>query len=87
MFMAFTPPDFAAHLAELQQRLQTLTQTMSQADRSQLVQTLLAGLADRFELVRQEEFEGQRRQLERAMEQIARLEARLIQLEAGQTSG
>jgi BMFP domain-containing protein YqiC len=85
--MALSPPDFAAHLAELQQRLQALSQTMTQADRNQLLQTLISGVADRFELVRQDEFDAQRRQLQRALEQIAQLEARLAQLESGQTLG
>lgn len=75
------PPDLTAALADLQQRLQALTQAMTQADKNQVVQTLLAGLADRFELVRREEIEAQQRQLQRATEQIAQLEARLAGLE------
>lgn len=80
--MKATSSDFAAHLAELQQRLQSLTQAMTQADRSKVVQALLSGLADRFELVLREDLQAQTRQLERATEQIAQLEARLALLES-----
>jgi len=74
--------DFAAHLADLQQRVQALTQAMTQADKSQFVQALLAGIAERFELVRQEDLEALNRQLQRACDQIEQLEARLAGLES-----
>ncbi|MEY2776562.1 MAG: Membrane fusogenic [Pseudomonadota bacterium] len=83
--MKMPGPDLTEHLAELQQRLSALTQAMSQADKSQFVQSLLAGLAERFELVRREDFEAQHRQLQRALEQLAQLEARLARLESSQT--
>ncbi|NBV88890.1 MAG: accessory factor UbiK family protein [Betaproteobacteria bacterium] len=77
--------DLLSQIAEFQQRLQGLLQSMSQSDRSQFLQTLVSGFADRFDLARQEEIDAQRRQIERAQEQIAALEARLARLEADQT--
>ncbi len=48
------------------------------------VRALLASFLDRFDLVTREDFEVQKRVLERAQARIGELESRVGQLEAGQ---
>ena len=47
---------------------------------------LLTGAFDRLDLVTREEFDVQRRVLERSREKLARLEARVAELESGSGS-
>ncbi len=51
------------------------------------VRALLASFLDRFDLVTREDFEVQKRVLERAYARIGELESRLGQLEAGEAKG
>jgi BMFP domain-containing protein YqiC len=51
------------------------------------LRALLASFFDRFDLVTREDFEVQKRVLERSQSRIAELEKRLIELEAREAAG
>jgi len=51
------------------------------------VRALLAAFFDRFDLVTRDDFEVQKRVLERAQTRIAELELRLGEIEAGEANG
>ncbi len=51
------------------------------------LRALLASFFDRFDLVTREDFEAQKRVLERAGARIAELEVRLAELEAARSQG
>lgn len=79
----FTDPRFIQDLARrLVARLPDGVQAM-RSDLQQNFEALLQGTLSRLDLVTREEFEVQRRVLERTREKLGRLEAALAVLEAG----
>jgi len=67
---------------ELSARINEALRNSPAGDVEKNVKALLAGWFDRLDLVTREDFEVQRRLLERAQGKLAELEARLAQLEA-----
>jgi ubiquinone biosynthesis accessory factor UbiK len=68
-------------LDELGERLGEATRNSPAADLEKNLRALLGAFFDRFDVVLREDFEVQRRLLERAQAKLADLEARLAQLE------
>jgi BMFP domain-containing protein YqiC len=68
-------------LDELGQRLGEAARNSPAADLEKNLRALLAAFFDRFDVVLREDFEVQRRLLERAQAKLAELETRLAQLE------
>lgn len=67
---------------ELGSRLNDLLRDSPAQDLEKNVRALLAVFFDRFDLVAREDFEVQRKLLERAQAKLAALEARVAELEA-----
>jgi hypothetical protein len=67
---------------ELGSRLNKVLRNSPAQDLEKNVRALLAVFFDRFDLVAREDFEVQRRLLERAQTKLAALEARVAELEA-----
>lgn len=68
-------------LDDLGERLGEAARQSPAADLERNLRALLAAFFDRFDVVLREDFEVQRRLLERAQAKLADLEARLAQLE------
>ena len=68
-------------LDELGERLGEAARNSPGADLEKNVRALLGAFFDRFDVVLREDFDVQRRLLERAQAKLADLEARLAQLE------
>ena len=68
-------------LDELGERLGEAARRSPAADLEKNLRALLGAFFDRFDVVLREDFEVQRRLLERAQAKLADLEARLAQLE------
>ncbi len=69
-------------LEELGSRLNEMLRSSPAQDVERNVRALLAAFFDRFDLVAREDFEVQRKLLERAQAKLAALEARVAELEA-----
>lgn len=67
---------------ELGSRLNEMLRSSPAQDVERNVRALLAAFFDRFDLVAREDFEVQRKLLERARAKLAALEARVAELEA-----
>lgn len=67
---------------ELGSRLNELLRSSPAQDLEKNVRALLAAFFERFDLVAREDFEVQRKLLERAQAKLAALEARVAELEA-----
>ena len=67
---------------ELNQRMTDALRNSPAADIEKNLRALLAGWFDRMDLVSREDFDVQRKLLERAQAKLAELEARLAELEA-----
>lgn len=76
-----TDPRF---LDQIGTRISEVLATSPARDVEKNVRALLAAFFDRFDLVTREDFEAQKRVLERARTRIAELERRLAELEAAQ---
>jgi BMFP domain-containing protein YqiC len=70
-------------LDELNDRIAHALRDSPAADVSKNLRALLASWFDRFDLVSREDFDVQKRLLERAQAKLAELEARIAELEAG----
>jgi ubiquinone biosynthesis accessory factor UbiK len=70
-------------LDELGERLGEAARNAPAADLEKNLRALLGAFFDRFDVVLREDFDVQRRLLERAQAKLADLEARLAQLEQG----
>jgi BMFP domain-containing protein YqiC len=68
---------------ELNDRIASALHDSPAADVSKNLRALLASWFDRFDLVSREDFDVQKRLLERAQAKLAELEARIAELEAG----
>jgi BMFP domain-containing protein YqiC len=68
---------------ELNDRIANALHDSPAADVSKNLRALLASWFDRFDLVSREDFDVQKRLLERAQAKLAELEARIAELEAG----
>jgi BMFP domain-containing protein YqiC len=68
-------------LDDLGERLGEAARSSPAADLEKNLRVLLAAFFDRFDVVLREDFEVQKRLLERAQAKLADLEARLAQLE------
>ncbi len=66
---------------DLSARIQDALRSSPAADIEKNIRTLLAGWFDRTDLVMREDFEVQRKLLERAQAKLAELEARIAELE------
>ena len=66
---------------DLAQRIQDALRSSPAADIEKNLRALLAGWFDRMDLVMREDFEVQRKLLERAQAKLAELESRVAQLE------
>ncbi len=66
---------------DLSARIQDALRNSPAADIEKNIRTLLAGWFDRMDLVMREDFEVQRKLLERAQAKLAELEARIAELE------
>ena len=73
-------------LDEIGTRLSEVLAKSPAQDVEKNVRALMATFFDRFDLVTRDDFEVQKRILERAMGRIAELEARLGEFEAGRSS-
>jgi BMFP domain-containing protein YqiC len=69
-------------LEEFRQRLGEALRSSPARDLEKNLQALLASLAERFELASREELEVQKTLLERALQRLALLEARIAELES-----
>jgi ubiquinone biosynthesis accessory factor UbiK len=69
-------------LEDLGQRLNEAARNSPAADLEKNLRALLAAFFDRFDVVLREDFEVQRRLLERAQAKLAELESRLAELES-----
>jgi BMFP domain-containing protein YqiC len=67
---------------DLNQRVNDALRSSPAADIEKNLRALLAGWFDRMDLVSREDFDVQRKLLERAQAKLAELEARLAQLES-----
>jgi BMFP domain-containing protein YqiC len=67
---------------ELNQRMSDALRNSPAADIEKNLRALLAGWFDRMDLVSREDFEVQKKLLERAQAKLAELEARLAELES-----
>jgi len=72
---------------EVNERIARTLRDSPAADLEKNVKALLAGWFDRLQLVSREDFDVQRRLLERANEKLAQLEKRISELEASGRSG
>jgi BMFP domain-containing protein YqiC len=79
-----TDPRF---LDEIGARLSEVLAKSPARDVEKNARALLAAIFDRFDLVTRDDFEVQKRVLERAQARIAELELRLGEIEAGQLNG
>ena len=70
-------------LDELSERLGEAARASPAADLEKNLRALLGAFFDRFDVVLREDFDVQRRLLERAQAKLADLEARLARLEQG----
>lgn len=68
---------------ELNERIAQALRDSPGADLNRNLRALFAGWLDRFDLVTREDFDVQRKLLERAQAKLAELEARITELEAG----
>jgi BMFP domain-containing protein YqiC len=66
---------------ELNQRISEALRQSPAADLEKNLRALLAGWLDRFDLVSREDFEVQKKLLERAQSKLAELEARIAVIE------
>lgn len=69
-------------LDEISAKISALFAGSPAADIQKNLRALLAAFFDRFDLVTRDDFEAQKRVLERAQGRIAQLEARIAELEA-----
>ncbi len=72
---------------ELNDRIAQALRNSPAADVEKNLRALLAGWFDRFDLVSREDFEVQKKLLERAQAKLGELEARIAELEAGKPDG
>jgi hypothetical protein len=72
---------------ELNQRITDALRNSPAADIEKNLRALLAGWFDRMDLVSREDFDVQKKLLERAQAKLAELEARLAELESRRGSG
>ena len=70
-------------LDELGDRVAEAMRRSPAQDVEKSLRALLAAFFDRFDLVAREDFEVQKRLLERAQTKLAALEARVVELESG----
>jgi hypothetical protein len=70
-------------LDELGDRVAEAMRRSPAQDLEKNLRALLAAFFDRFDLVAREDFEVQKRLLERAQTKLAALEARVVELESG----
>jgi BMFP domain-containing protein YqiC len=68
---------------ELNDRIGQALRDSPAADLNKNLRALLAGWLDRFDFVTREDFEVQKKLLERAQAKLGEMEARIVQLEAG----
>jgi BMFP domain-containing protein YqiC len=68
---------------ELNDRIGQALRDSPAADLNKNLRALLAGWLDRFDFVTREDFEVQKKLLERAQAKLGEMEARIAQLEAG----
>lgn len=68
---------------ELNDRISQALRNSPAADLDKNLRALLTGWFDRFDLVSREDFDVQKKLLERAQAKLGELEARIAQLEAG----
>jgi BMFP domain-containing protein YqiC len=83
-FASMANPRF---LDEIGTRLSEILAKSPAQDAEKNVRALLAAFFERFDLVTREDFEVQKRVLERAQARISELEHRLGQIEAGRPDG
>jgi len=74
-------------LDELGTRISEVLANSPARDFERNLKALFAATFDRFDLVNREDFDAQRRVLERTRAQLAALEARLAELESGRERG
>lgn len=72
---------------EIGDRISKVLAASPASDVEKNVRALLSAFFERFDLVTRDDFEVQKRVLERAQAQIAELETRLARFEAGSTAG
>ena len=72
---------------DVRERVQRVLRGSPAADLEKNLKAVLAGWFDRLQLVSREDFDVQRRLLERANEKLAQLEKRISELEASGRSG
>jgi BMFP domain-containing protein YqiC len=72
---------------ELNDRIAQALRSSPAADVDKNLRALLAGWFDRFDLVSREDFDVQKKLLERAQAKLGELEARIASLEAGKPDG
>ena len=72
---------------ELNQRISEALRQSPAADLEKNLRALLAGWFDRFDLVSREDFDVQKKLLERAQSKLAELEARIAVVESHKTDG
>ena len=72
---------------DVRERVQRVLRESPAADLEKNLKAVLAGWFDRLQLVSREDFDVQRRLLERANEKLAQLEKRISELEAAGRSG
>ncbi len=70
-------------LDELRRRIEAAVRDSPAQDLERNLRAILAGWVDRLDLVLREDFEVQRKLLERAQAKLAELEARVAEIEAG----
>jgi BMFP domain-containing protein YqiC len=68
---------------ELNERIAQALRDSPAADQSKNLRALLASWLDRFDLVTREDFDVQKKLLERAQAKLGELEARIAELEVG----
>ncbi len=74
-------------LDEIGTRVSDILAKSPAGDVEKNVRALLAAFFDRFDLVTRDDFEVQKRVLERAQTRLAELELRLGEIEAGEANG
>ena len=74
-------------LDEIGARLSEILARSPAADIEKNARALLAAFFDRFDMVTRDDFEVQKRVLERALARIAELELRLGEIESGEANG
>lgn len=83
----FIPVTDPRLLDEIGAKLAEILAKSPAADIERNARALLAAFFDRFDLVTRDDFEVQKRVLERALARIAELELRLGETESGETGG